>query len=64
MFRGCGLPPRRPLLVFRFRGIAQQIVRNMRSIGIDLEPWVRKGLLQFHAARPTYGGIEQVLLCY
>ena len=34
----------------------------MRSIGIDLEPWVRKGLLQFHAARPTYGGIEQVLL--
>jgi circadian clock protein KaiC len=34
----------------------------MRSIGIDLEQWVDKGLLQFHAARPTYGGIEQVLL--
>jgi circadian clock protein KaiC len=34
----------------------------MRSIGIDLEPWVRKGLLQFQAARPTYGGIEQHLL--
>src|SRR5471030_2569835 len=34
----------------------------MRSIGIDLEPWVKKELLQFHAARPTYGGIEQVLL--
>ena len=33
----------------------------MRSIGIDLEPWVRKGLLQFQAARPTYGGIEQHL---
>ena len=34
----------------------------MRSIGIDLEPWVGKGLLQFRAARPTYGGIEEVLL--
>nr|MBP8274213.1 circadian clock protein KaiC [Acidobacteriota bacterium] len=39
-----------------------QIIRNMRSIGIDLETWVTKGLLQFHAARPTYGGIEEVLL--
>jgi circadian clock protein KaiC len=34
----------------------------MRSIGIDLRPWVRKGLLQFQAARPSFGGIEQVLL--
>jgi circadian clock protein KaiC len=49
-------------LFFAFEESPQQIVRNMRSIGIDLEPWVRKGLLQFHAARPTYGGIEQVLL--
>jgi len=39
-----------------------QILRNMRSIGIDLEPWVIKGLLQFQAARPTYEGIEQHLL--
>jgi circadian clock protein KaiC len=49
-------------LFFAFEESPQQIVRNARSIGIDLEPWVRKGLLQFHAARPTYGGIEQVLL--
>jgi circadian clock protein KaiC len=49
-------------LVFAFEESPQQIVRNMRSIGVDLEPCVRKGLLQFHAARPTYGGIEQVLL--
>jgi circadian clock protein KaiC len=49
-------------LYFAFEESPQQIVRNMRSIGIDLEPWVRKGLLQFHAARPTYGGIEQHLL--
>ena len=49
-------------LFFAFEESPQQIVRNTRSIGIDLEPWVRKGLLQFHAARPTYGGIEQILL--
>ena len=49
-------------LFFAFEESPRQIIRNMRSIGIDLEPWVRKGLLEFHAARPTYGGIEQVLL--
>ena len=40
----------------------RQIIRNMRSIGIDLEPWVTKGLLEFHAARPSYWGIEHHLL--
>jgi|APIni6443716594_1056825.scaffolds.fasta_scaffold04581_4 circadian clock protein KaiC len=49
-------------LYFAFEESPKQIIRNMRSIGIDLEPWVRKGLLRFHAARPTYGGIEEVLL--
>src|SRR6202162_1286583 len=49
-------------LFFAFEESPQQILRNMRSLGIELEPWGRKGLLQFHAARPTYGGIEQVLL--
>jgi circadian clock protein KaiC len=49
-------------LYFAFEESPRQIVRNMRSIGIDLEPWARKGLLRFHAARPTYAGIEEVLL--
>ena len=49
-------------LYFAFEESPKQIVRNMRSIGIDLNPWVIKGLLQFQAARPTYGGIEQHLL--
>ena len=49
-------------LYFAFEESPQQIVRNMRSIGVDLEPWLRKGLLEFRAARPTYGGIEEVLL--
>ena len=30
----------------------------MRSVGVDLEPWVQKGLLQFHAVRPTSTGLE------
>jgi circadian clock protein KaiC len=49
-------------LYFAFEESPRQIVRNMRSVGIELEPWLRKGLLQFHAARPTYAGIEEVLL--
>ena len=49
-------------LYFAFEESPRQVVRNMRSIGIDLDQWVRKGPLQFHAARPTYGGIEEVLL--
>jgi circadian clock protein KaiC len=38
------------------------IVRNMRSIGIDLAPWVKKGLLSFDATRPTFHGLEMHLL--
>jgi circadian clock protein KaiC len=40
----------------------RQIVRNMASIGYDLEPWLRKGLLQFHAVRSTLYGLEQHLV--
>ena len=37
-------------LYFAFEESPRQIVRNMRSIGIDLQPWVRKGLLLFSSA--------------
>jgi circadian clock protein KaiC len=33
----------------------------MSSIGIHLEPWVKKGLLHFHATRPTLHGLEHHL---
>jgi circadian clock protein KaiC len=33
----------------------------MRSIGIDLDPWVTKGLLQFHATRVSEQGLEKHL---
>ncbi len=38
------------------------IVRYLRSIGIDLGPWVKKGLLRFDATRPTFHGLEMHLL--
>jgi circadian clock protein KaiC len=38
------------------------IARNMRSIGIDLGNWVKKGLLRFDATRPTFYGLEMHLL--
>ena len=47
---------------FAFEESSAQIIRNMRSIGIDLEPWVTKGLLKFHAERPSVYGLETHLL--
>jgi circadian clock protein KaiC len=38
------------------------IVRNMRSIGVNLAPWIKKGLLKFDATRPTFHGLEMHLL--
>ena len=49
-------------VLFAYEESSAQIIRNMRSIGIDLAPWVKKGLLQIHASRPTLQGLEQHLL--
>ncbi|MBN1998327.1 circadian clock protein KaiC [candidate division KSB1 bacterium] len=46
------------VLFFTFEESPSQLVRNMRSIAINLEPWVKKGLLQFLATRPTLYGLE------
>jgi circadian clock protein KaiC len=45
-------------LYFAFEESPSQITRNMRSVGISLEPWIQKGLLHFHAVRPTSTGLE------
>jgi len=50
------------VLFFAYEESSAQIMRNMRSIGIDLAPWVKKGLLQIHASRPTLQGLEQHLV--
>ncbi|HLX06328.1 MAG TPA: circadian clock protein KaiC [Thermoanaerobaculia bacterium] len=43
---------------FAFEESQDQVVRNMASIGIDLEPHLRHGTLVFHASRPTLVGLE------
>jgi len=49
------------VLYFCFEESPNQLMRNMLSIGIKLAPWVRKGLLQFQATRPTFYGLEMHL---
>ncbi len=45
-----------------FEESQSQIIRNMQSIGLDLQPWVNNGLLLFHATRPTLFGLEMHLV--
>jgi circadian clock protein KaiC len=49
-------------LYFAFEEATSQIIRNMRSIHIDLDQWEKKGLLVFHASRPSYYSLEKHLL--
>ncbi len=49
-------------VIFSFEESAEQIMRNMRSIGIDLKHWMDKGLLRFHSVRPTTFGLEMHLV--
>ena len=46
------------VLYFLFEESPNQLVRNMRSIGVDLKPWVDTGLLKFTAERPSRAGLE------
>ena len=49
------------VLFFSFEESPSQIMRNMRSIGLRLEPLVKSGLLRFHSARPSLYGLEMHL---
>jgi circadian clock protein KaiC len=49
-------------LCFLFEESPAQLLRNMRSIGVDLERWVAAGLLRFHADRPSRYGLETHLV--
>ncbi len=51
-------------LYFAFEESPEQIVRNMSSIGIDLATPVKKGLLKFHASRPSLHGLETHLVTF
>ncbi|MBV9275709.1 MAG: circadian clock protein KaiC [Verrucomicrobia bacterium] len=47
---------------FSFEESAAQILRNMRTIGLDLEGYVKRGLLEFQTVRPTMYGLEMHLV--
>ncbi len=49
-------------LYLAFEEAGTQIVRNMRSIGLDLQPWVDQGLLHFMVSRPMQEGLEKHLM--
>jgi len=49
------------VLFFSFEESPNQIIRNMHSIGLRLEPLVKCGRLRFHSARPSLCGLEMHL---
>jgi circadian clock protein KaiC len=49
-------------LYFAFEESPAQLLRNMRTVGMDLEPYVGQGLLRIEASRPTLNGLERHLV--
>ncbi|MBZ4041037.1 circadian clock protein KaiC [Flavobacterium hibisci] len=49
-------------IYFAFEESPQQLIRNMKSIGIDLQKHIKKGTLQIHSSRPSLNGLELHLL--
>jgi circadian clock protein KaiC len=45
-------------MYFAFEESESEIIRNMSSVGIDLQRWVDVGLLHFHCFRPSLLGLE------
>jgi circadian clock protein KaiC len=48
-------------LYLAFEESPAQLARNMRTIGVDIEPWLKKGLLRIEASRPSLHGLEMHL---
>ena len=48
-------------MYFAFEESPPQIIRNMKSIGLNLEQHIKKGLLQFQSSRPALYGLEMHL---
>jgi circadian clock protein KaiC len=49
-------------LYFAFEESPAQLIRNMRTVGLDLQPSVDQGLLLIEASRPTLNGLERHLV--
>jgi len=57
-FADCACSNNERALYFAFEESPSQILRNMGSVGINLNRWINKGLLHINAARPTTSGLE------
>jgi circadian clock protein KaiC len=62
MFTDASCRRKERTLYFALEESSAQVVRNMRSIGLDLEGWQQQGLLAIHASRPTVFGLEMHLV--
>jgi len=49
-------------LYFAFEESPAQLIRNMRTVGLDLQPYLAQGLLRIEATRPTLNGLERHLV--
>jgi circadian clock protein KaiC len=49
-------------ILFALEESPSQIIRNMASVGIDLQKWIDRGLLSIRATRPSFYGLEMHLL--
>jgi circadian clock protein KaiC len=50
------------VVYFAFEESPQQLIRNMKSVGMDLAPYVKSGALEIHSSRPSLNGLELHLL--
>jgi circadian clock protein KaiC len=50
------------VVLFAYEESESQVLRNMKSIGLDLKQWVAAGLLRIESTRPTLHGLEQHLV--
>jgi circadian clock protein KaiC len=51
-----------PTIYFSMEESPSQIFRNMKSIGIPLQKWAQRGLLEVHSSRATMYGLEMHLV--
>ncbi len=49
-------------LFFSFEESADQLIRNVKSVGLELMPFVKSGKLVIHSSRPSLQGLEMHLL--
>jgi len=50
------------VLFFSFEESPDQLLRNMLSVGINLQPYIKAKLLHIHSSRPSLQGLEMHLL--